>query len=159
MLDFPISRRIGVPGKQADREKGTTILCPPPQPFPKALLWQFRSGHTCPTGLPPLLSLHANDYFHPWNLRISFLSISSVGGTKELQNQDGCSGGSKGTIRCVLCATGFLSQTSPKAWSSEQNLWADFGICLESIISTSNGISGLSLLWSCHCYPELMMLY
>lgn len=61
----------------------------------------------------------------------SFPSLSSVGGTKELRNQDGCSGGSKCTIKCVLCATGFLSQTSPKAWSSEQKsvswFWGLFG--------------------------------
>lgn len=127
-LIFPFPGGSGSPGKQ--RQIGSAG--PPPYVRHPALSQEPRSGSS---GLGTLALLDF-PLFAPCMLTIifipdSFPSLSSVGGTKELRNQDGCSGGSKCTIKCVLCATGFLSQTSPKPWSSEQKsvswFWGLFG--------------------------------
>lgn len=156
MFDFSTSRKIWVSGKtEADRDEEAITQCSPPRTFPES---RSRSS-----GLDAL-ALQDFPLYPPCLPTIifipdSFLSLSSVGGTKELRNQDGCSRGSKCTIKCVFRETGFLSQTSPSPEAQSRNLQAYFGVCLESIISTSNGISGLYMLRNCQCYPELMMLY
>lgn len=150
VLDFSTFRRIWVSRKtEADRDEGATTQCSSePCSCISGLVWTHRPHRTSTSSLLVCWrrSSFLTHFFHSrqWAEQKSSETKMAVAGAASVHSN------------VCFAETGFLSETSPSPEAPSGNLRAYFGVCLESIISTSNDIA---VLRNCHCYPELMILY